>query len=834
MRGSFNLINDKYLEEIKKGLNFIKESDELCEIRMLKTDKGTISGYYNDYERLADDIKPYIGKYNVFFTLNPVKKDLISKSKNKLKYYAKNTTSDADITKRRILLIDLDAVRPTGTSSTDEEHKSAIERAKEVEEFLEEQGWSEPILADSGNGAHLLYHIDLENNSNSVQLIKNVLKVLDEIFSDEKVDIDKSVYNAARICKLYGSVACKGDNTEDRPHRMAKVLEYPEKFEKVDVKQLQKLTSMLPNEKEKNNRIDNHNKIDIKSWMKRYGIEVFKEKNWGNATVYVLEKCPWREEHTDYSAYIIQFDNGAIVAGCHHDHCSQENWYTLRDKLEPGWRKNNKKDRRDAESTKKSQSDILIELASQAEFFSDYSEETYCSIKVDNHVEVYKLSSLKFKMWLTKIFFDKTGKAITSESMKQVIGVLNMKALTEEQNRYVSKRCVKYDEKIYYDLCDNNWKVVVIDENDWKIIDNNEPMFLKNKNLKAQVIPEKYEDLSILSKFYRFRNEDDKILHMVDIVTKFIPNIPHPIIVIYGEKGSSKTTSMRKDRSIVDPAIRDIVAMPTSNSDLGIILNNNYMPCFDNIDNISAGKSDILCMAATGGGFSKRKLFTDEDETILFLKDCVVLNGINVVATRPDLLDRSILLELERIPDTERKDEETIWKEFNDAKPKILGAIFTMLSRAMKLYKTIKVEKLGRMADFTKWGYAIAEVSGIGGEKFIGAYLNNQNRANDEAVESNPVASVVIAFMKDRKNWSGTISEFLEKLYDVAFKEKIDTNSKLWPNEPNVLSRRLNEVKSNLLLYGISYTIRHHSKSKKITIIKETDVSVKESDIIDF
>ncbi|WP_423243228.1 hypothetical protein [Clostridium autoethanogenum] len=821
-----------YLEEIKKTLNFIKDEGEVCEVRMLKTDKGTISGYYDNYEKLASDVQPYIGKHNIFFTLNPVKTDLIKRSENKLKFYAKETTSDLDITKRRILLIDLDAARPTGTSSTDEEHKNAIERAKEVEKFLGEQGWSEPILADSGNGVHLLYHINIENNNENAQLIKNVLKVLDKIFSDKKVDIDTSVYNAARICKLYGTIACKGDNTKDRPHRIAKILKQPEKFEIVDGKQLQKLTLMLPNDKEKNDKLDSGTKFNIKSWMQKYKIKVFKEKDLGNATIYVLERCPWREEHKDHSAYIIQYDNGAIAAGCHHDHCSEENWHTLKDKLEPGWIKNKRKDKKSAGDNKISQADILISIASQAEFFSNDSDETYASIKVDKHVEVYRLSSFKFRMWLTKIFFDETGKAPTADAMKQSFGVLNMKALIEGQKRKISKRCIKYDEKIYYDLCDEDWQVVEIDGSGWKIIDNNRPIFVRNKNMKAQIIPEEFDDLSIINKFYRFKSEDDKILHLVDIVTKFIPDIPHPIDVLYGEKGSSKTTSMRKDRDIVDPAIRDIIAMPTSNSDLGIILNNNYMPCFDNIDNISAGKSDILCMAVTGGGFSKRKLYTDEEESILFFKDCVVLNGINVVATRPDLLDRSILLELERIPDNERSDEQTVWKEFNDAKPKILGAIFTTLSKAMKIYKNVKVDKLGRMADFTKWGYAIAEAAGIGGEKFIDAYFNNQNRANDEALESNPVASTIIALMKNEEKWEGTVSQLLTKLCDVAFIEKIDTNSRLWPKEPNVLSRRLNEVKSNLLLYGIHYDIRHHGNAKKITITKENEDI--DSDMIDF
>jgi hypothetical protein len=229
----------------------------------------------------------------------------------------------------------------------------------------------------------------------------------------------------------------------------------------------------------------------------------------------------------------------------------------------------------------------------------------------------------------------------------------------------------------------------------------------------------------------------------------------------------------------------------------------------------------MLCMAATGGGISKRTLYTDEDETFLFIKRAVSLNGINVVATRPDLLDRALLLELQRIPPEERRDEETIWAEFNKDKPKILGAIFTTLVKVMTIYDDVKLDRMGRMADFTKYGYAIAEAAGIGGDAFLDAYIKNQNRANEEAVESNPVAAGIHRLMIGRKSWEGSVSELLFVLNSMADREGIDTYSRLWPKEPNVLSRRLNEVKSNLELLGIRFDIRHHSSAKKITITNE-------------
>ncbi|SHJ36117.1 hypothetical protein SAMN02745691_01810 [Parasporobacterium paucivorans DSM 15970] len=410
--------------------------------------------------------------------------------------------------------------------------------------------------------------------------------------------------------------------------------------------------------------------------------------------------------------------------------------------------------------------------------------------------------------------------------MNQSLSVLEMKAVFSGKKYTLSKRCSKHEGKYYYDLVDAGWNNVVIDESGWTITSAPPILFTRSKNMKEQVLPVPYDDLTILNKYYRFKNKADEILHMVDMVTKFIPDISHPIDIIYGEKGASKTTSMKKDRSIVDPAVRDVVSMPSSKADLALILSSNYMPCFDNIDNITPEKSDLLCMAATGGGFSKRTLYTDDDETILYFKEPVMLNGINVVATRADLLDRAILLELERIPPEERKEEQRIWRDFNSDKPKILGAIFTVLSKAMSLYEEVQLDRLGRMADFTRWGYAIAEAAGIGGEVFLDAYLNNQERANDEAVESNPIAVAVIKLMNRMDSWKGSINELLGTLQSIAEKENIDTFSRLWPKEPNVLSRRLNEVKSNLEQFGITYVIRHHSSAKIITIEKNANNQV--------
>ena len=796
------------IKEVTKAMEVLGKTDCPIEVRILNTKRGTVSGYYDDKEKLLRDIFRYDGINNIFFTLNTISEDLLARAKNRLVEYAKNTTSDLDIIRRAFLLIDIDPKRPTGVSSTDEELKSAEIVVSRVINYLTSEGFPEPILACSGNGYHALYKLDLSNTKETTQLIKDVLYALDDKFSDNKTQVDKTTYNPARITKLYGTMACKGDSTETRPHRRSRIVQAPDKLEVVNEVLLKKIADLYIQKNNNVNKVKNvsskpvkNGSIKMDEWLSGNGIDVFKLKDEGDRTIYVLETCPWNSSHTDKSASITQFNNGAISAKCHHDSCSHENWSSLKKLYEPKVPKNKSEySEKSEEEPKKSHADITIEqaLGYGDIFFHNSVEETYVAVDKGRVYEIHRLEDKKYQMLLRKRFYDEIGKALSKDNINQAIGVLEAKALYEGAELEVYKRCAEVDGVTYYDLCDKESTIIKIDETGWKVDDDKQMLFIKKSNMSEQVMPVPCGDLlGLLNKHFRFKDEEDSMLHAVSLVTRFISDIPHPIEVIHGEKGASKTTTMRMNRSLIDPAPRDVISMPKGIQDLAIVISNNYMPCFDNLDTISAEKSDLLCIASTGGGYSKRKLYSDDDETIVSFKSRITLNGINVVATRADLLDRCIVLTLERIPEDERKEERLVWNSFNEDKPKILGAIFTILSVAKRIYETVELSKLGRMADFTRWGYAIAEAMGIGGEVFLKAYLNNQKKAKQEAVESNPVATALIKYMNENISFTGTVSNLLTVLNKVAEVEQIDTTSKLWAKEPNVLSRRLNEIKSN-------------------------------------
>lgn len=214
-------------EEIRKAVGVLSRPGAVVELRAFRGNKS-MSGYFDDHEELVEWAEHLDReRYSVYITLNEVDPDLLARAANTVKPFPKATTADANITRRLWLPLDFDPVRSSGISSTDEEHEAAKMRAYEVKEYLRSRGWPVPIAADSGNGCHLLYRLDLLNDRESSELVKNVLEALAFRFDDEAVKIDTSVCNASRIWKLYGTTARKGDSLSERPHRRSNILYVP-------------------------------------------------------------------------------------------------------------------------------------------------------------------------------------------------------------------------------------------------------------------------------------------------------------------------------------------------------------------------------------------------------------------------------------------------------------------------------------------------------------------------------------------------------------------------------------------------------------------------------
>jgi len=316
---------------------------QVVEVRAL-TDQFTHSGYFSDHDALIRAVEPLDtdnSVHGIYVTLNEVNPALLSRRANRIKMRLgkkDSTTSDVDILRRCWLPIDIDPLRPSGVSSTDEEHGLALAKAEEVARWIGGLGFPEPVRADSGNGAHLLYRIDLANDEAATVLVKACLTTLDALFSDERVSVDTANFNAARIWKLYGAISRKGDNTPERPHRRSRILSAPDEPVIVTIDQLRDLAARLPTEQHAQAQpAPVKGKVfDLRHWLSEHGVSVRSEKPYNGGTLFILDQCPFSSAHKD-GAFAIQFGNGAVFAGCKHTSCGggTQRWQELRERYEP-------------------------------------------------------------------------------------------------------------------------------------------------------------------------------------------------------------------------------------------------------------------------------------------------------------------------------------------------------------------------------------------------------------------------------------------------------------------------------------------------------------------
>lgn len=324
------------MEKIKESLSILKPDGQLFEIRIMKG-KQIISGYFTDSDTLEQAFSTVdLRGTNIFYTLNVVNPDCYSREQKDCFRVSKVTTGDKDIDSYQWMLVDLDPVRKTGISSTNEEVTKAYEMAKRVVEYLREREYPAPIMALSGNGIHLLYRIAVKNAPENVNMMERCLKALDQMFSNEDVEIDKKVANPSRISKLYGTTAQKGSSTKDRPHRMARIINKPEKVELVKKELLERLASeYIDDTPTYVNRQSRHSDFDIERWMAEHNIRVARTETWKDTTKYILEECPFDESHKAPDATIIRQPSGAIAFKCFHNSCAGHDWHELRLKYEP-------------------------------------------------------------------------------------------------------------------------------------------------------------------------------------------------------------------------------------------------------------------------------------------------------------------------------------------------------------------------------------------------------------------------------------------------------------------------------------------------------------------
>lgn len=448
--------------------------------------------------------------------------------------------------------------------------------------------------------------------------------------------------------------------------------------------------------------------------------------------------------------------------------------------------------------------------------FVDQFNEPHVAIHGDGS-EILKIDASDFNAWIFEKIFD-GGDTTNNETVKTVQKILAIKARKGGQQHMLSVRTAQdSDGNIWYDMGQGAIKIT---RDGWEIINNPPILFKRFRHQQKQANPINSKDIEPLFNLINIKNEEDKILLKVFLVASFIPNFPHPVLILFGEHGTAKSTTARLLKNLIDPSALTTLPPVRDTREFIQIASHHLFTTLDNLSGLTDDLSDCICRVVTGQGLSKRKLFKDDDDFIYNFQHIVSANGINNIASKPDLLDRSVLIELETIPDNKRKNEEEINQCFEKIKPQILGACFNAVTQALRLKAMLSIPELPRMADFANWGYAIAEALGIGGETFISTYKGNIGKQNEEAINANPVGLAVVKLMeKDSGIFEGSPTDLFARLNDIAKDElKLDiVHLKEWPKNVRWVTRRLKEIKPNLEKENI-VIVETKDKERRISI----------------
>ena len=463
-----------------------------------------------------------------------------------------------------------------------------------------------------------------------------------------------------------------------------------------------------------------------------------------------------------------------------------------------------------------SQADILLELAQSADLFHSPDGTGFADLDVNGHRETWPIRSNGFKLWLARRYYEETAGALSSDARNSALNVIEAKARFDAPERVVHVRVGGLDGRLYLDLGDETWRAVEIDANGWRVIDNPPVRFRRAAGMQALPAPLAGGSVQVLRSFLNVRSDSDFVLVAAWALACLRNRGPYPVLVLSGEQGSAKSTFSAILRALLDPNTAPLRALPREDRDLFIAANNGYLLAFDNVSGLPPWLSDTLCRLATGGGFATRQLYTDGDEVLFNAARPVILNGIEEVVTRPDLADRALLLTLEPIPEESRRPEAELWAAFETEQPRILGALLDAVVVGLRRLPETRLPKLPRMADFALWGTACEPALWPAGT-FWSAFRGNRDKAIEDVIDADPVATTVRALVATQAEWTGTASELLGALAQMAGKRVV--KSKAWPDSPRALGGRLRRAAPVLRKTGIELSFDRDDDRARTRII---------------
>jgi hypothetical protein len=446
---------------------------------------------------------------------------------------------------------------------------------------------------------------------------------------------------------------------------------------------------------------------------------------------------------------------------------------------------------------------MLIDTALCEELFHTATGTAFADIVVDGHRETWPIRSKRFRAWLRRRYYQATGGAASAAEIRCALDLLEARAQFDGPERAVHIRIAEHAGHIYLDLADEQWRAVDIGPDGWRVIGCPPVRFRRPAGMLPLPVPQQGGPIESLNSFLNLASRDDFVLIVAWLLAALRPRGPYPLLGISGEQGSAKTVLSKLLKALIDPNAAPVRSLSREERELMIAANNGYLLAFDNLSGLPIWLSDALCRLASGGSFAVRQLYTDDEEVLFEAARPILLNGIEDVISRPDLGDRAIFLTLVPIDEVQRRPENELWREFEIARPRILGALLDAVVHGLRALGRVHLGRLPRMADFALWAAACEPALWPAGT-FARAYTSNRRAAIESIIEADPIAACVRAMMANRTIWIGSASDLLRLCAETARDEF--SSGTPGTKSPRALAGRLRRTQPFLRTLGIQIT----------------------------
>ena len=453
---------------------------------------------------------------------------------------------------------------------------------------------------------------------------------------------------------------------------------------------------------------------------------------------------------------------------------------------------------------------MLNDLMRCDDLFHTAAGTAFADITVDGHRETWPIRSKRFRGWLRRRYYQATGDAASAAEIRSALDLLEARAQFDGPERAVYVRIAEHAGHIYLDLADEQWRAVEIGPDGWRVIGCPPVRFRRPAGMLPLPAPQQGGSIESLNSFLNVASRDDFVLIVAWLLAALRSGGPYPLLAISGEQGSAKTVLSKLLKALIDPNAAPVRSLSREERELMIAANNGYLLAFDNLSGLPVWLSDALCRLASGGGFAVRQLYTDDEEVLFEAARPILLNGIEEVVSRPDLGDRAIFLTLAPIGEAQRRPEAELWREFEIARPCILGALLDAVVHGLRATGDVHLDRLPRMADFALWAAACEPALWPAGT-FARAYAANRRAAIESIMEADAIATCVRAIMVDRTTWSGSASDLLRLCAEIA-RDDI-SRATAWAKNPRALAGRLRRAQTFLRTLGIEITFSREGRT---------------------